>query len=296
MTPAGTDPESGRLEAAIDAIIDRLAPDQIILFGSAARGEMTPESDLDLLVISNEKNEGAFTRHERWDIPQAGGQVDVVVTNRATAERNRLSAAYVQGAALEEGRTVYRRDGAIPTATGPSWTRDGHAIVRTTRYRPDGAAVLLKDAEDYWAVTEHTPNPRHRCQFLHAAVEHAFKAIIVADGRRVEHVHDLDHLWRQAEATGERIGAVRNPQELEQLTRYAGNLGDEPRAEEVDPHRTWENSRTTAEDVLDHARRRVPRLITRTIEALANHGAAAAHQRGETAPENPVRQAASRSG
>ena len=51
-------PTSGRLEAdrlaaAVNAVADLYDPDQIILFGSAARGEMTEGSDIDLLVIND---------------------------------------------------------------------------------------------------------------------------------------------------------------------------------------------------------------------------------------------------
>ena len=88
---------------------------------------MTPSSDLDLLVINDE---GA-TRHERLLCPESGDQLDVVVMTRAMAERHRMSASYVQGAALEEGRTVYLREGATPTVTGPTYTSSGGEMVRT---------------------------------------------------------------------------------------------------------------------------------------------------------------------
>lgn len=41
---------------AVEAILDRLSenPRLIILFGSEARGEATPESDVDLLVVADE--------------------------------------------------------------------------------------------------------------------------------------------------------------------------------------------------------------------------------------------------
>jgi predicted nucleotidyltransferase len=52
-----------RLESIIDRrvrrIVERFDPEQIILFGSAARGEAGPESDVDLLVVMPVS---AFTR------------------------------------------------------------------------------------------------------------------------------------------------------------------------------------------------------------------------------------------
>ena len=43
-----------RLEEAVSRLVDALHPRAIILFGSRARGEHRPESDYDLLVISDE--------------------------------------------------------------------------------------------------------------------------------------------------------------------------------------------------------------------------------------------------
>ena len=47
------------LEAVVRRIVAVADPEQIILFGSAARGEMRPNSDLDLLVVKG----GAYDYH-----------------------------------------------------------------------------------------------------------------------------------------------------------------------------------------------------------------------------------------
>ena len=248
-------PSAERLDAAVRLVVDRLRPDQIILFGSAARGEMTPASDLDLLVITDDDGRTDRTRHERWQCAEAGGQIDVVVTNRATAERERLSAARVHGAALEEGRTVYLREAATPTPTGPTYTWNGNAMVKTTKYEPDHAAELLDTAQRRWRTANREDHPKDRCKNLHESMEHAFKAIIVADGRRVEHHHELDKLWDQAETAGGPIAATREPEQLERLSMYAGEWRYEKLPADEDPEQTWKNNRATGEDVLQ---RRAP--------------------------------------
>ena len=198
-----TAPSPERLDAAVRVIVDRLRPDQIILFGSAARGDMTRSSDLDLLVIKDEDGHRAgSTRHECWHCAEAGGQIDVVVTNRATAERHRLSAAHVHGAALEEGHTVYLRDGVAPTPTGPTYTWNGHEMVKTTKYEPEHAEELLDDADAKWKDANITIRPVDKCEYLQRSIEYSFKVVIVADGQRVEHRHELDKLWDQAETAG----------------------------------------------------------------------------------------------
>ena len=247
---------------------------------------MTPSSDLDLLVIKNEDgNRSLPTRHERWRCPDSGDQLDVVVMSRAMAERHRMSASYVQGAALEEGRTVYVREAVTPTFTGPTYTWNGVEMVKTTQFKPDHAPKLLDKAERKWKDANQTEHPADKCEYLQRSMEHALKALITADGRRIEHTHELDDLWQQAEATGERIGATRNPEQLEKLSRYAGEWRYDTPGDE-DPAATWQENRTTGEDVLNHARRRVPQLIEQTRRALASRTGAGTI--GGEAPPNPA--------
>ena len=282
-----TVPSPERVDAAVRVIVDRLQPDQIILFGSAARGEMTRSSDLDLLVIKNEDDERADAMgHERWQCAEAGGQLDVLVTDRATAERNRLSAAHVHGAALEDGRTVYLRDGATATPTGPTYTWNGSAMVKTTKYEPEHAEELLDDADAKWKDANITIRPVDKCEYLQRSIEYSFKALIVADGRRVEHRHKLDKLWDQAEKAGEPIAAIRDPAQLERLSRYAGDWRYDRIPADEDPEQTWKKNRATGEDVLNHARRCVPQLIEQTRKTLASQGPTTAI--GEEPPAGPA--------
>lgn len=50
INPDGT-PDEGTLARLNSAIVEAVRPVRIILFGSAARGEMRAKSDLDVLVI-----------------------------------------------------------------------------------------------------------------------------------------------------------------------------------------------------------------------------------------------------
>ena len=63
--PSQPDPE--RLQAAVDRVVARIDPDQVIIFGSAVRGDLTVESDIDLLVIAETETDGDRTRHEKWE-------------------------------------------------------------------------------------------------------------------------------------------------------------------------------------------------------------------------------------
>ncbi|MBM4034819.1 MAG: nucleotidyltransferase domain-containing protein [Planctomycetes bacterium] len=102
-----------QLEEIIRRIVEVAHPQRIILFGSAARGTMGPDSDIDLLVIK----EGPVHRgHLAQDIYQhmlgVGQPVDIIVATPADLERYGKSPALVYRWPLEEGREVYATAGA----------------------------------------------------------------------------------------------------------------------------------------------------------------------------------------
>jgi len=55
VRPVGFPPVAKTLPGAIERIVSELKPEKIILFGSYAYGNPTPDSDVDLLVIMNTK-------------------------------------------------------------------------------------------------------------------------------------------------------------------------------------------------------------------------------------------------
>ena len=256
---------TARLRAAVGLVVAKVDPDQIILFGSAARGEMTPSSDIDLLAI-RPGNAGQPSQ-EHWKCGETGDRLDVVIMDRSTAERHRLSAYYVQALALEEGRTIYARPGARLLRTGPTYYWNGAAMVRTTKFEPDHAQTLLEKGERRWGQANEARHPADKCEFLQQAIEHALKALIVASGRRVDHTHDLNDLWDQAETGSEPIAASRDSAGLTKLSRYAGDWRYEVPADE-NPAGTWEQNRRTGDDVVSDARRRVPGLVEKTRSEL----------------------------
>ena len=105
-------------ETSLDELLDEITrrvravsdPEQIILFGSYARGDFTPHSDLDLLVI---KAEVDSTHAEAARIYKALGDlalpVDVVVMRKAYVERYGDLVGTVARPALREGRVLYAR-------------------------------------------------------------------------------------------------------------------------------------------------------------------------------------------
>lgn len=105
--------EDGADDAAVLAEIVRrivavAAPERIVLFGSAARGEMGPDSDYDLLVIkAGDFHRGRLTDDIYMNLFGVGGAVDVVVVKPEDIERYRETPAMVIKPALREGRELY---------------------------------------------------------------------------------------------------------------------------------------------------------------------------------------------
>lgn len=100
--------DAGVLEEIVRRIVDVARPERIILFGSAARGQIGPNSDFDLLVIVPP---GVHRRHLTMDIYRRlsgfGCPVDVVVVTSEDVERYGGCPALIIEPALREGREVY---------------------------------------------------------------------------------------------------------------------------------------------------------------------------------------------
>ncbi len=98
-------------DATLDEIVRRIVaasqPEKVILFGSAARGEMGPHSDVDLLVIKQCDNNWDVMGDIYEELYGVEAAVDVVVATPGDVERYRDAHALVIKPALREGRVVY---------------------------------------------------------------------------------------------------------------------------------------------------------------------------------------------
>lgn len=93
---------------AVRRIVDAVHPRRIILFGSAARGQMGANSDIDLLVIMPD---GVHRRETARQIYRAlrrlGVPKDVVVVTEADVARFAEEPSLVIYPALREGKEIY---------------------------------------------------------------------------------------------------------------------------------------------------------------------------------------------
>jgi predicted nucleotidyltransferase len=108
MSEHADDREGEVLAEIVRRIVEIAAPERIVLFGSAARGEAGPGSDLDLLVIkSGDYHRGQLTEEIYRRLIGAGQAVDVVVVTLEDVDRYRESPGLVIAPAPREGRVVY---------------------------------------------------------------------------------------------------------------------------------------------------------------------------------------------
>ncbi len=96
------------LQNIIRRVVEVAQPEKIILFGSAARGEMGPHSDVDLLVIKRGKfHQGNLTGKIYMNLHGVGQAVDVILVTPEQVERYRHTHFLVIAPALREGKEVY---------------------------------------------------------------------------------------------------------------------------------------------------------------------------------------------
>jgi predicted nucleotidyltransferase len=96
------------LKEIVRRVVDTAQPERVILFGSAARGEMGPNSDVDLLVVKRGKfDHRRLTGDIYLSLHGVGQAVDVIVVTPEQVEKHRETYWMVIAPALREGQEVY---------------------------------------------------------------------------------------------------------------------------------------------------------------------------------------------
>lgn len=102
----------GLFQRMVDALLAAGQPERVILFGSRARGDARPDSDLDLLIVQAKQPGGS-----RWQELRCLRQAlrsfpvakDLLLFRPAEYEYWRDSLNHVVGRAVREGRLLYER-------------------------------------------------------------------------------------------------------------------------------------------------------------------------------------------
>ena len=112
--PPPTQVTEAVLDRMVQAIVDEVDPEQIILFGSRARGDQREGSDIDLIVVEAEPFGPERSRHQEMVrlyhvIKGSGVSTDLLVFSREDVEYWHDSLNHVLARALREGRVLYER-------------------------------------------------------------------------------------------------------------------------------------------------------------------------------------------
>jgi predicted nucleotidyltransferase len=109
-------PRSTKKKPTVHALIDRIvkrivkkfAPEKIILFGSQARGDTGPDSDIDLLVVM--PVEGSVLDKAldiRVALPHGPVSIDVIVTTPEAFACRKEYFGTIEWPAYREGKVLY---------------------------------------------------------------------------------------------------------------------------------------------------------------------------------------------
>jgi predicted nucleotidyltransferase len=97
------------LDRLVSRVVEAVHPRRVVLFGSAARGQMGPHSDVDLLVVMPD---GAHRRQTAQRLYRAlaglGVAKDIVVVTESDVRQFADEPSMVVHSALKEGRELYR--------------------------------------------------------------------------------------------------------------------------------------------------------------------------------------------
>jgi HEPN domain-containing protein/predicted nucleotidyltransferase len=207
-----------KIDEAVRRLVEVARPTRIILFGSAARGELHERSDLDLMVVLPDppmpNHSAAVTRFYSAlaGIPMAK-DIIVVTEDRLAELGDRPGLVYRE--ALREGRVLYeapnvsprsgqrKRSKASDAGLPHTWlahARSDLASARTLRANPD----VLPEQAGFHAQQ---------------AVEKAVKAVLLARNVDIPYTHDLGDLVDEVTSRG--IAVPTEVTEAKALTRYA---------------------------------------------------------------------------
>ena len=102
------------LEEIADAIVRKVSPVRIVLFGSHAKKNGQPDSDVDLLVVEEGPFGPGHTRHQEFcriqkalwgiEIP-----IDVLVCTLDDVDKWRSSRYHIIGEIARQGRVLYEQ-------------------------------------------------------------------------------------------------------------------------------------------------------------------------------------------
>lgn len=108
VTSASTIPNKKLLDEVTRRIVESVKPQRVLLFGSAARGRMSKDSDLDMLVVMRKSVHRRQVAQKIYrNLHGTGIAVDIIVATEKDLEQYGERAGTILKSALQEGRVLY---------------------------------------------------------------------------------------------------------------------------------------------------------------------------------------------
>ena len=201
----------------------------VLLFGSRARGDHHPTSDIDLLVTFNpDRNTETACREAArravQDVYAHSVGVDLVRLDPAHFDFMQHGLNHVAAQAAQDGITPmghhYLRP-QTPSEPAPTEQHRRESMERALHARRN----LSKLQREHKAGTDGYSEPQFEWETslgedAQAALEHALKVVLAAHGRKYPRIHDLEILLNEAKGVLPPSFEIRS--ELKTLSAFAG--------------------------------------------------------------------------
>lgn len=190
----------------VQIIVDAWNPQQIILFGSRARGDHDEHSDVDLLVVLDEAPDRAeLGRRISAELACTGVARDVIVSTAADIVRQATVVGTVERAAVLDGRTLHVRGRGDPVMEQ----------FAQLMHRANGD-IRVAEA----SLTLSPPELQLACYHAQQAIEKAIKSALMVDRIPYPFSHDLEQLLPLVPIAWDIDGIIDDPKELSTWAGY----------------------------------------------------------------------------
>ena len=153
------------VERMRDRLIEACDPQYLYLFGSVAQGEETPESDVDLLVVTTPSagtTVSETTAQLRSLIREDGLSIDLIVQTPEQFRRQLRLPGFIARTARQDGRLLHSTE-PLPPMPDPEYHDAAHEWYEQGDRDRRMARLLLSAAEKMspFAVAVRYPNPEN---------------------------------------------------------------------------------------------------------------------------------------
>lgn len=101
---------NAQIRAMVRRIVDRFGPEQVILFGSHARGQAGPDSDVDLLVVMEVEGSKRLQRLQiRMALHDFRVAKDILLASPREFAWRKDALGTMEQPAFQEGKVLYAR-------------------------------------------------------------------------------------------------------------------------------------------------------------------------------------------